>query len=100
VSRIIARIAGEGRWSLEGPSAEKIMEDDRLLSRAVDDEREVEYRYLLAALCRYVRTNGRHLSIGAGDADVTIPSPAMSLEEVVELLSERANLREESDEEA
>jgi hypothetical protein len=61
--------------------------------RAVDDQRDVEYEYLLVALCRYVRSHGENLSPDEGGADITVPSPQMPLAEAIELLSEQRGLR-------
>ena len=59
---------------------------------AVDDERETEYRHQLLGLCRFVRRHGQPLPPGAHLADLTIPSPQMTLAETVELLAERSSL--------
>ncbi|MDX6630085.1 MAG: hypothetical protein QOH00_2331 [Gaiellales bacterium] len=90
--RVIVRIAGEGRWRLADEVAKKLMDDDLRMMRAVDAEHEVEYRYLLLALCRYIRQRGQRLPAGAQPADITVPSPEMTLAETSELLSERPGL--------
>ena len=73
---MIVRIAGEGRWRVpDGRSAELLREDLRLMC-AVDDERR----------------HGQPLPPGAHLADLTIPSPQMTLAETVELLAERSSL--------
>jgi hypothetical protein len=86
---MIVRIAGEGRWRLADDAARRLLADDLRLMRAVDESREVEYEYLLVALCRYVRVHGERVSdVADGEADITVPSPDMSLDETIELLSQ------------
>lgn len=93
---MIVRIAGEGRWRLGDEAAKQLLADDLRLMLAVDDQREVEYGYLLVALCRFVRSHGQNLSADDdGEADITVPSPQMSLAETIDLLSERRGLRPE-----
>jgi hypothetical protein len=89
---MIVRIAGEGRWRLADGRARALLAEDLRLMCAVDDEREVDYHYQVLALCRYVRQHGQPLPAVARDADITIPSPQMSLAETIELLSERPGL--------
>jgi hypothetical protein len=89
---MIVRIAGEGRWRVpDGRSRELLREDFRLM-RAVHDEREVDYRHQLLAICRYVRQHGQHLAPSAHDADLTIPSAEMTLAETADLLAEQPGL--------
>ena len=47
--------------------------------RAVDDERETEYRHQLLSLCRYVHRHGQRLPPGAQVANLTIPSALATL---------------------
>ncbi|MDP9257470.1 MAG: hypothetical protein M3Q31_13055 [Actinomycetota bacterium] len=89
---MIVRIAGEGRWRIADGRARELLAEDLRLLRAVDDECEVDYRYQLLALCRYVRQHGQRLPSVARGADLTIPSPEMTLAETVELLAERSGL--------
>jgi hypothetical protein len=69
-----------------------MLREDLRLMRAVDDERETEYRHQLLSLCRYVHRHGQRLPPGAQVANLTIPSPQMTLAETVELLAERSSL--------
>jgi hypothetical protein len=89
---MIVRIAGEGRWRLSDGRARALLAEDLRLMRAVDDEREADYHYQVLALCRFVRQHGERLPAVARDADVTIPSPQMTLAETIELLSEQPSL--------
>ena len=52
---MIVRIAGEGRWRVPDGRSRELLREDFLLARAVHDEREVDYRQQLLAICRYVR---------------------------------------------
>jgi hypothetical protein len=89
---MIVRIAGEGRWRLPDGRARALLAEDLRLMRAVDDEREADYHYQVLALCRYVRQHGQRLPTVARGADLTIPSPQMTLAETIELLSEQPSL--------
>jgi hypothetical protein len=91
---VIVRIAGEGHWRLADAEARRLLADDLRLMRAVDDSRDVEYEYLLVALCRFVRMRGEPVHDGGGEADITIPSPDMSLEETIDLLAQHGSLPE------
>jgi hypothetical protein len=89
---VIVRIAGEGRWRLADDRARRLLDDDFRLMRAVEDERELDYRYLLLGLCRYVRVHGQQLPACAQAADLTLPSPEMTIAETAELLAEQPSL--------
>jgi hypothetical protein len=89
---MIVRIAGEGRWRVPDGRARELLREDFRLMRAVQDEREVDYRHQLLAICRYVRRHGQRLAPSAHDADLTIPSPEMTLAETADLLAEQPGL--------
>ena len=89
LDRVIVRIAGKGRWRVPDVHSADLLREDLRLMRAFDDERETEYRHQLLSLCRYVR---RRLEPGAQVADLSIPSPQMTLAKTVELLAERSGL--------
>jgi hypothetical protein len=89
---MIVRIAGEGRWHLPDGQSRQLLREDFRLMRAVEDEREVDYRHQLLAICRYVRQHGQRLAPSAHDADLTIPSPEMTLAQTVDLLAEQPGL--------
>ena len=85
---MIVRISGEGRWRLPDELAARLIDDELRIMRAAGEQDESEYRYLLLALCRYVRQCGVPLPNAAQPAHMTIPSPAMTLEETVAMLAE------------
>ncbi len=89
---MIVRIAGEGRWRVPDGRSRELLREDFLLARAVHDEREIDYRQQLLAICRYVRRHGQRLGPSAHGADLTIPSPEMTLAETADLLSEHPGL--------
>jgi hypothetical protein len=89
---VIVRIAGERRWRIAVARARELLAEDLRLVRAVDDERDVDYRYQLLALCRYVRQYGQRLPALRAAPTSRSPSPEMTLAETVELLAERSGL--------
>jgi hypothetical protein len=89
---MIVRIAGEGRWHVPDGRSGDLLREDFLLARAVHDEREADYRHRLLAICRYVRRHGQRLAPSALGADLTIPSPEMTLAETADLLAEHPGL--------
>jgi hypothetical protein len=93
---VIVRISGEGRWRLPDELAPRLIDDElrvmRAAGEAAGEQDESEYRYLLLALCRYVRQCGVPLPNAAQAAHMTIPSPAMTLEETVAMLAEPPTL--------
>jgi hypothetical protein len=91
---VIVRIAGEGRWLLPSDAEEDVRLRDNAIALAVDDVRDVEYQRLLVELCTYVREHGTRLEGGdaAGDADITVPPPALSLDLTVDALFDGTGL--------
>jgi hypothetical protein len=85
---LIVRIAGEGRWRLPRAAEDGLRLLDNAVTRAVDDVREEEYERLLAGLCAFVRGHGEVLEDAdrAGEADITVPPPDLSLAGAVDAL--------------
>jgi hypothetical protein len=85
---MIVRIAGEGRWLLPSRAEEDVRLRDNAVALAVDDVRDDEYERLLVELCAFVREHGELLERGdcAGDADITVPPPALPLGSAVDAL--------------
>jgi hypothetical protein len=97
--RLIVRIAGEGRWLLPATAEEDMRLLDNAVTLAVDEAREDEYQRLLVGLCAFIRQHGELLEAGdhAGDADVTVPPPHLSLDSAVDALFEGGGLSAEID---
>ena len=72
---------------------------DNAVALAVDEVREDEYQRLLVGLCAFVRQHGELIEVGdhAGDADVTVPPPNLSLDSAVDALFDGGGLSAESD---
>lgn len=91
---LIVRIAGEGRWRLPSAAEDGLRRLDNAVTRAVDDVREDEYERLLAAVCAFVRRRGEALHVVdcAGDSDITVPPPGLSLAGAVDALFDGGGL--------
>jgi hypothetical protein len=91
---LIVRIAGEGRWRLPSAAEGGLRLLDNAVTRAVDDVREDEYERLLAGLCAFVRGRGEVLEDvdRAGEADITVPPPDLSLAGAVDALFDAGGL--------
>lgn len=94
---MIVRIAGEGRWLLSNEAEPDLRLLDNAVSLAVDEVREDEYQRLLVGLCAFVRLHGELLEANdcAGDADITIPPPHLSLDSAVDALFQGRGLSAE-----
>jgi hypothetical protein len=90
----IVRIAGEGRWRLPSAAEDGLRRLDDAVTRAVDDACEDDYERMLAAVCAFVRRRGEvlHVVDCAGDSDITVPPPALSLAGAVEALFDGGGL--------
>jgi hypothetical protein len=97
--RLIVRIAGEGRWLLPSGAEEDLRTLDNAVALAVDEVREDEYQRLLVGLCAFVRSHGELIEAGdcAGDADITVPPPNLSLDLTVDALFDARGLSAEPD---
>jgi hypothetical protein len=95
---VIVRIAGEGRWLLPSEAEDELRLLDNAVTLAVDDFRDDEYERLLRDLCSLVRLRGELLERGdhAGDADITVPPPGLSLDSAVDALFEGRGLGAEA----
>jgi PspAA-like protein len=91
---MIVRIAGEGRWLLPAAAEDEVRMRDNAVAMAVDDVRDAEYQRLLTELCTFVREHGEPVADSdfAGDADVTVPPPALPLASAVDALFDGGGL--------
>jgi hypothetical protein len=96
---LIVRIAGEGRWLLPGAAEQDLRQLDNAVALAVDEVREDDYQRLLVGLCAFVRRHGQLLEASdhAGDADITVPPPELSLGSAVDALFDARGLSAEHD---
>jgi hypothetical protein len=96
---LIVRIAGEGRWLLPATAEGNLRLLDNAVTLAVDEVREDEYQRLLVGLCAFVRRHGELIEAGdhAGDADMTVPPPNLSLDSAVDALFDGGGLSAEPD---
>ena len=96
---MIVRIAGEGRWLLPSGAERDLRLLDNAVTLAVDEVREDEYQRLLVGLCAFVRRHGELLETGdhAGDADMTVPPPSLSLDSAVDALFDGRGLSAENE---
>jgi hypothetical protein len=96
---LIVRIAGEGRWLLPATAEGDLRLLDNAVTLAVDEVREDEYQRLLVGLCAFVRRHGELIEAGdhAGDADMTVPPPNLSLDSAVDALFDGGGLSAEPD---
>jgi len=96
---LIVRIAGEGRWLLPSGAESEIRVLDNAVALAVDEVREDEYQRLLVGLCAFIRSHGELIEAGdcAGEADMTVPPPSLSLDSTVDALFDGGGLSAESD---
>lgn len=94
---VIVRIAGEGWWLLPDAAEPDVLQLDNAVTMAVDEAREDEYQRLLVGLCAFVREHGELLESHdhAGDADITVPPPSLSLDSVVDALFDAGGLSAE-----
>jgi hypothetical protein len=94
---VIVRIAGEGRWLLPAEAEGDLRLLDNAVALAVDEVREDEYQRLLVGLCAFIRRHGELLegSDHAGDSDITVPPPSLSLDSAVDALFDGGGLSAE-----
>ncbi|WP_405676438.1 hypothetical protein OG292_17445 [Streptomyces sp. NBC_01511] len=86
---MIARIMGEGQWTLTAPDIDALDALDDELSVAVETHDEEGFRYALGALLAEVRRRGTPLPDDAEEpSELILPSSDASLDEVRVMLSE------------
>lgn len=92
---VVVRIQGEDQYRLAVSEQPQLEPLDQALSRAIEEQKEDDYRRALSALLNFVRGHGSQ--VVSGDlvaSDVVLPSEDMSLEEATSLLAEDGNVVE------